>query len=116
MMLACGLAGCETRASQTLDPRITISRDAGVVLSAPLAVSVNSTGITRVSIELRNTLRRDLAINCTSDWFDENQHPTTGIASVPTRVALPSLGTEFCETVSPSPAARNFRVAVTPAY
>ncbi len=88
--------------------------DAGVVVANPLAITTTAAGITQVSIELQNRTNRDLAVNCTVDWFDANRHPVAGLAAVPARVAIGAYAADFCTTVAPSPASRWFRAAITP--
>ncbi len=109
------VAGCQPPPQPlSVDPRVSVRPDAGVVVANPLAVSTTPTGITDVSIELQNRTPRDLAVNCTVDWFDAQGHPAGGLSAVPTRVAVGAYAADFCRTVSPSPAARAFRVAITP--
>ncbi len=118
VFLSFAAAGCAQPAPPPLsiDPRVGVRPDAGVLVDTPLAVSTDGHGFTRVSIQLHNPNRTDLAVNCTADWFDDLGHPVSGLMGAPMRVAVPASGVEFCETVSPSPAARRFRVMVTPVF
>jgi hypothetical protein len=98
----------------SIDPRVAVRPDAGVIVANPLTISRTATGITHVSIELRSQVPRDLAVSCAVDWFNADSQPAGGLSAYPTRVAVPAYGAAFCETVSPNPGATQFRAAITP--
>jgi hypothetical protein len=113
---AAGLAACTEAPPPPLsvDPRITIRPDAGVVVARPPTITTTRTGIQRVTIEMQNRNPGPVAVTCTTDWFDASGQPMGGLTAIPTRAVVPAFAAGFCETVSPSPSAVAFRTAIDP--
>jgi hypothetical protein len=115
---AMALSGCAAPGPLVLsvDPRITVIPQSGVVVANPPTITTDAHGITDVAIELRNPSPRAVAVNCVVDWFERNGQPAGGLSAQPARIAVAPYAAEFCRTVSPDPGARVFRAAINPAF
>ena len=100
----------------SIDPRVWVRPDAGVVVSTPLIISRAPGGFTHVSIELRSIVPQDVAVSCAVDWFGADGQPVHGITTYPTRIAVPAYNAAFCETVAPQPTTTQFRASITPTF
>ena len=115
--LALATASCSAPPQPlSIDARVAVRPDAGVVVATPPNVTRLPGGLTRVSIEIRNRTTHDLAINCIVDWFGADLHPEGGLSADPMRVAVPAAGAEFCQTISPNASAVQFRASVVPVF
>ena len=116
LLLVLLASGCAPAPPLSVDSRITVLPQSGVIVAYPPLVTVDAHGITDVSIELRNPSPHDVAVNCIVDWFGSNGQPVGGLSAQPSRISVGAYAAEFCRTVSPNPGARVFRAAINPAF